>query len=57
LTGDTPVERVGTPEDVSYIATCLCSPKAGFITGVPVRVDGGYLIESGMDRLMLGFLG
>jgi len=55
--GDTPVARVGTPEDVSYITTCLCSPKAGFITGVPLRVDGGYLIESGMDRLMLGFLG
>lgn len=50
---ETPVRKIGQPEDVADAVTFLCNPKSGFITGVPLRVDGGYMIDSGMDRLAM----
>ncbi|HZY48863.1 MAG TPA: SDR family oxidoreductase [Devosia sp.] len=38
-----PLVRYGTPEDVANAALFLCSPYAGYITGVVLPVDGGYL--------------
>ncbi len=38
----TPMKRWGTPEDVAAAAVFLCSPKASFITGIILPVDGGY---------------
>jgi NAD(P)-dependent dehydrogenase (short-subunit alcohol dehydrogenase family) len=40
----TPMARWGTPEDVAAAALFLASPAAGFVTGVVLPVDGGYLI-------------
>jgi NAD(P)-dependent dehydrogenase (short-subunit alcohol dehydrogenase family) len=39
----TPLGRWGTPGDLAPPALFLCSPLAGFITGVILPVDGGYL--------------
>jgi 3-oxoacyl-[acyl-carrier protein] reductase len=38
-----PVGRLGRVEDIAHLVTFLCSPHAGFINGVNVRVDGGYV--------------
>jgi 3-oxoacyl-[acyl-carrier protein] reductase len=38
---ETPLGRWGTPHDVARAARWLASPKAGFITGQVVRINGG----------------
>lgn len=40
----TALKRWGRPEDVVAATIFLCSPGAGYITGVILPVDGGYLI-------------
>ncbi len=37
----TPMQRVGTPEDVARVAGFLASDAAGFVTGEYIKVDGG----------------
>jgi NAD(P)-dependent dehydrogenase (short-subunit alcohol dehydrogenase family) len=39
----TPLGRWGRPEDVAGAVSFLCSADAGFVTGVVLPVDGGYL--------------
>lgn len=39
----TPLRRMGTPEEFANAAVFLCSPAAGFITGVALAVDGGAI--------------
>jgi len=41
---DTPLERLGTPEDVGNLAAFLASDRAGFITGQVVGLNGGFVI-------------
>jgi NAD(P)-dependent dehydrogenase (short-subunit alcohol dehydrogenase family) len=45
LVGRTPMGRWGRPEDLVGPALFLCSPLAGFVTGVVLPVDGGYLVS------------
>jgi NAD(P)-dependent dehydrogenase (short-subunit alcohol dehydrogenase family) len=40
----TPMGRWGTPEDVAGPVLFLASAAAGFVTGVVLPIDGGYLI-------------
>ena len=36
-----PLKRIGTPEDIANIVSFLLSPKASWITGQIIHVDGG----------------
>ncbi|PJF29297.1 MAG: 3-oxoacyl-ACP reductase [Phototrophicales bacterium] len=38
-----PLKRIGTPQEFANAAVFLCSPAAGFITGVSLPVDGGTI--------------
>ncbi|HFJ9613159.1 TPA: glucose 1-dehydrogenase [Stenotrophomonas maltophilia] len=40
----TPLKRVGQPEDVGDVVAWLCSDEARFITGQSIVVDGGFSI-------------
>jgi len=39
-----PFGGMGDPEDVAKAAVFLASDDASWITGVPLPVDGGYMI-------------
>lgn len=41
ILGNTPLGRLGTPEDVACAVRFLCSDEAGFVTGEVLLVDGG----------------
>ena len=43
LAADTPLGRLGQPEDIAHAAAFLASDKAGFITGQVLTVDGGFI--------------
>lgn len=38
-----PMGRMGTPEEVAYLALYLCSDEAAFVTGQAYPLDGGVL--------------
>ena len=42
-----PGRRLGTPEEVAWLVTYLCSDLASFITGADVPFDGGVLTLRG----------
>ena len=44
LLARTPMGRWGQPEDIAGAALFLCSPRAAFITGAILPIDGGYSI-------------
>lgn len=44
LTDETPLGRLGTPEDVAQALAFLASPAADFITGQILGVDGGFAV-------------
>lgn len=50
---ETPTGQIGEPEDVANAVSFFCLPQSQFITGVVMRVDGGYILQSGMDQLMM----
>ena len=41
--GQIPLGRFGTPEEFGAVATFLCSELAGYVTGVSLTVDGGFV--------------
>ena len=43
LAEETPLGRLGTPQDVAQAAAFLVSDAAAFITGQVLGVDGGYI--------------
>lgn len=40
---DTPMRRGGEPRDIAEGVLYLASPRAGFVTGAVLPIDGGYL--------------
>lgn len=51
ITGLHPLGRLGRPEDVADAVTFLLSPRAAFITGQDLGVDGGLVSSFPMPRL------
>ena len=43
LAEDTPLGRLGTPEDIAALVAFLASEEAGFITGQVITSDGGFI--------------
>lgn len=43
LAEQTPLGRLGTPEDIAHAVAFLASDKASFITGQVLTVDGGFI--------------
>ena len=44
LAEDTPLERLGTPEDVAQAIWFLASPAGDFFTGQVLAPNGGWVI-------------
>lgn len=44
LTEETPLMKIGSPEDIANAALFLASDKAGFITGEVMNISGGFVI-------------
>lgn len=42
-----PIGRMGTPDEVAFLALYLCSDKATFITGTDFPIDGGFIKLNG----------
>ncbi|MEM6700290.1 MAG: SDR family oxidoreductase, partial [Bacteroidota bacterium] len=42
-----PIGRMGTPEEIAYLALYLCSDEAAFVTGSFYPIDGGFLTLNG----------
>lgn len=40
-----PMGRIGTPQEVANLIVWLCSPRASFVTGAIIPVDGGYVAQ------------
>lgn len=43
--GNQPLNRLGTAEEIAQAVLWLCSPGAGFVVGVALPVDGGYVAQ------------
>jgi NAD(P)-dependent dehydrogenase (short-subunit alcohol dehydrogenase family) len=40
-----PIGRIGMPNEVAELIVWLCSPRASFVTGANIPVDGGYVAQ------------
>ncbi len=45
LLGQIPLGRLGTPEDIAAAVAFLASPRAGYITGTTLHVNGGMFMN------------
>lgn len=45
-----PVNRYGTPEEVAFMAAFLADPRAAYITGTVLPVDGGFTAAGIINR-------
>lgn len=44
LVEETPLGRLGTPEDIAYAVAFLASDRAAFLTGQVLTADGGFIV-------------
>lgn len=44
----TPLRRFGTPAEIAEAVLFLAGPRAGFVTGQVLHVDGGFTVEYGV---------
>ena len=44
LVEETPLGRLGTPEDIANVIAFLASDRAAFVTGQVVSADGGFIV-------------
>ena len=44
LVEQTPLGRLGTPEDIAYAVAFLASKRASFITGQVLGAEGGFIV-------------
>ena len=44
LAEETPLRRLGTPEDIAHLAVFLASDKSSFITGQVITADGWFIV-------------
>jgi len=42
-TADSPLQRIGEPDEIAGAAVFLASPASGFMTGQSIVIDGGVL--------------
>jgi NAD(P)-dependent dehydrogenase (short-subunit alcohol dehydrogenase family) len=40
-----PIGRIGQPDEVAELIVWLCSPRASFVTGANISLDGGYFAQ------------
>jgi 3-oxoacyl-[acyl-carrier protein] reductase len=45
LLGRIPLGRLGTPEDIAEAVAFLASPRAAYITGATLHVNGGMYMQ------------
>jgi NAD(P)-dependent dehydrogenase (short-subunit alcohol dehydrogenase family) len=48
LLAKTPLQRLGSADEIASVAVVLCSPEAAYVTGCDIRVDGGTLAALGL---------
>ena len=44
LAEETPLGRLGTPEDIAEAVAFLADQRASFVTGQVLTVDGGFIL-------------
>ena len=44
LAEETPLRRIGVPEDIAAAVAYLVDEKASFVTGQVLTVDGGFIL-------------
>ncbi|MGH7115066.1 MAG: SDR family NAD(P)-dependent oxidoreductase, partial [Stellaceae bacterium] len=43
ILAQTPLNRMGSPEEIAELVAWLCSERASYVTGAAYNVDGGWM--------------